>query len=386
MIKYIVYQEGILQPMEDQRTPATAQPCREPDEIARKKDFLIRCLYAAVVLGIAIFICRKAIPALMPFVIAFVVSLLLKPVVRFLHEICHVQKNIASFIVVLLFYALVGMLLIVLGAKLIGTGRALVLSLPTYYTTRVEPLLYEMGEMLETFFARLDPAVAATLNDMLTDAGSTLRSSVTAFSVSAVKFLTNFAISMPSVIVDTIIMIIATVFITTDLQLLKRFLKHQFPEKTQQLLSSGKRHLTETLKQYIRSYGLILSITFVELCIGLSIIHIPKTPLIALLIAVFDILPVVGCGTVLIPWTIIAAVLGYYRMGIGVAALYIVMLVVRNIVEPKLVGQQMGLHPLVTLIAMFLGLQLFGLLGLFGFPIALSLYIKMTSSSKKAKA
>ena len=75
---------------------------------------------------------------------------------------------------------------------------------------------------------------------------------------------------------------------------------------------------------------------------------------------------------------------GLLGMGLGVAALYIVMLVVRNIVEPKLVGQQMGLHPLVTLIAMFVGLQLFGLLGLFGFPIALSLYIKLTRGGKKA--
>jgi len=371
MIKYIVYQEGILQPMEDQRTPATAQPSREPDEIARKKNFLIRCLYAAVVLGIAIFICRKAIPALMPFVIAFVVSLLLKPVVRFLHEICHVQKNIASFLVVLLFYALVGMLIIVLGAKLVGTGRTFVLSLPTYYTTRVEPLLYEMGDMLEMFFARLDPAVAATLNDMLAEVGNTLRSSVTTFSMSAVKFLTNFAISMPSVIVDTIIMIIATVFITTDLQLLKRFLKHQFPEKTQLLLSSGKRHLTETLKQYIRSYGLILSITFVELCIGLSIIRIPKTPLIALLIATFDILPVVGCGTVLIPWTIIAAVLGNFPRAIYIGCMYLIITAIRNIIEPRILGDHIGLNPLVMLVCFYVGFVTMGILGMFLLPVTM---------------
>jgi len=73
-------------------------------------------------------------------------------------------------------------------------------------------------------------------------------------------------------------------------------------------------------------------------------------------------------------------------MAIGVAVLYVVMLAVRNVVEPKLVGQQMGLHPLVTLIAMFMGLQLFGLAGLFGFPIALSLYFKMMKSGKKKSA
>ncbi|MBR2942728.1 MAG: AI-2E family transporter, partial [Clostridia bacterium] len=91
-----------------------------------------------------------------------------------------------------------------------------------------------------------------------------------------------------------------------------------------------------------------------------------------------------GTGLVLIPWAIIAAILRMYPLAIGVAMLYIIMLVVRNVVEPKLVGQQMGLHPVATLISMFLGLNLFGILGLFGFPIALSLYFKMSRTRKES--
>ena len=127
-------------------------------------------------------------------------------------------------------------------------------------------------------------------------------------------------------------------------------------------------------------------LSFGELSIGFLLMNVPYAVGVALLVAVIDIMPVLGTGLVLIPWAIIAAVLGSYKMAAGVAALYIIMLAVRNVVEPKLVGSQMGLHPLVTLIAMFVGLQLFGLAGLFGFPIALSLYFKMVKSGKSRKA
>lgn len=366
--------------MEDQRTSSPAPSRYDPKDIARKKAFLIRFFYAAVILGIAIFVCRKAIPALTPFVIALVVSLLLKPIVHFLHDTCHVQKNIASFIVVLLFYALVGMLIIVLGAKLIATIRNAVLLLPSYYMTRVEPLLYELGDLLQDFFTKLDPAVASTLNGYLSDAGAALSSAVTGFSMSALKFLTNFAISMPSLLVDTIIMIIATVFITTDLPLIKRFLLHQCSEKTQHILNNVGTHLSRTLVQYVRSYGLILSITFVELCIGLSIIGINRVPLVSLLIAVFDILPVVGCGTVLIPWTIISVVLGDFRRAASVGILYIIITTIRNYIEPKIIGNTIGLHPIVTLSSMVIGVYLFGGIGLLGLPVTLALFTSLNNA------
>ena len=366
--------------MEEQRVQDTATEPNRTSDIEKKKAFLIRLLYALVILGIAIFVCRKAIPALMPFVIAFVVSLLLRPMVRFLHETCHVQKQIAAFIVVLLFYALVGMLIILLGAKLLGTGRNLVLTLPAYYTARVEPLLYEIGDLLEIFFAKLDPAVAATLNDYLAGAGTALKTAVSNFSMTALKFLTNFAISMPSLIVDTIIMVIATVFITTDMPLLKRFLMHQLPVRTQYVLHNGKMHLSRTLLQYVRSYGLILSITFVELVIGLSLIGVQRAPLLSLLIATFDILPVVGCGTVLIPWTIISVVLGEFHRALYIGLLYIIITVIRNYIEPRIIGNTIGLHPIVTLSSMVIGVYLFGGIGLLGLPVTLALITSLNDA------
>ena len=128
-----------------------------------------------------------------------------------------------------------------------------------------------------------------------------------------------------------------------------------------------------TLFVCIRSYALIMSITFVELALGLTLIGVEHSLLIACLIAVFDILPVLGTGGIMIPWTIITAITGDHKLALGLLIVYLAITVIRNIIEPKIVGSQIGLHPVVTLVSMFVGAQLFGVLGLFGFPIGLSL-------------
>ena len=123
----------------------------------------------------------------------------------------------------------------------------------------------------------------------------------------------------------------------------------------------------------IRSYALIMSITFVELSIGLTLAGIKHPVLVAFIIALFDILPVLGTGGIMIPWTILTAIQGNGPMALKMLAIYVVITVIRNIIEPKIVGSQLGLHPVVTLCSMFVGAQVFGVIGLFGFPIGLSL-------------
>ena len=116
-----------------------------------------------------------------------------------------------------------------------------------------------------------------------------------------------------------------------------------------------------------------MSITFVELSVGLKMIGLKHAVMIAFIISVFDILPVLGTGGIMIPWAIAAAVAGRYTLAIELAVIYLVITVIRNIIEPKIVGSQLGLHPVVTLASMFVGVQLIGVAGLFGFPILLSL-------------
>ena len=154
----------------------------------------------------------------------------------------------------------------------------------------------------------------------------------------------------------------------------------QFPERGRALLLHIREYLVGTLLICIRSYALIMSITFLELSIGLTLIGVEHSIPTALCIALFDILPVLGTGGIMIPWTVISLLQGRYALGVGLAVVYLAVTVIRNILEPKIVGGQLGLHPVVTLAGMFIGAQLFGIIGLFGVPITLSLLCNLNQS------
>ena len=140
------------------------------------------------------------------------------------------------------------------------------------------------------------------------------------------------------------------------------------------LLQNIRVYLTDTLFVVIRSYLLIMLLTFVELSLLFSLFGISGAFWKAGLIAMLDILPILGTGAIMIPWAVISLVLGNVALGLKLLLIYAIVTVVRNYVEPRVVGAQLGLHPIITLVSMFLGLRLFGFWGLFGLPVGISYF------------
>jgi sporulation integral membrane protein YtvI len=143
----------------------------------------------------------------------------------------------------------------------------------------------------------------------------------------------------------------------------------------------------KTLSGYLKAYLLIMLITFFEVFIGLSILKVNYAFILAIVIAIVDILPVLGTGAVLVPWAILAFIGGNAPLGIGLIVLYGVTLIARQIIEPRIIGSTLGLHPLMTLASVYIGLKLLGLAGIFIGPIlALLLFKKEESSPPSEKA
>ena len=150
-------------------------------------------------------------------------------------------------------------------------------------------------------------------------------------------------------------------------------------------MSDIRHGLISVMGKYIRSYGLILLITYCIIFIGLSLLRVEHSPIIALLIAFLDILPVIGVGTVLVPGSVISLALGNKFLGIGLILLFVVNAVLRQLIEPKIVGKSLNLHPLVSLAAIYLGYAIFGFMGLFILPlvaVAVSAVLKDNSTAK----
>ena len=219
----------------------------------------------------------------------------------------------------------------------------------------------------------MDPSLIGTMEELEGHFAQSAGQMVSSLSLSAMGTISGVASSLPGLFIKLLLMIISTFFIAADYELLTGFFLKQLDGKSKQIFLQVKKYVVGTLFVCIRSYALIMTITFIELSVGLSIIGVKNSILIAFLISVFDILPVLGTGGIMIPWTIIAALTGDYSLSIGLLIVYLIITVIRNIIEPKIVGSQIGLHPVVTLASMFVGVQLLGVVGLFGFPISLSL-------------
>jgi len=335
--------------------------------IQKHRKSLNTLLYIAIGVIAAYFIFKYAISWFLPFLIAFVVTRLIEPLVKLLVNRCKIPRKLSSLIAVLVFYAVFGTALYFLIAWLVNEATAFVKSLPSYLDT-FSSTMYTMRDWFINIVDALPgdiPAAIINLVDNFLANFSIPTSAVTSLTLK----VTNIAFSLPTAIIFVIVMLVSTYFISSDYKTIQKFIMLQLPDNVREGIHRTFTHLVETLGKWIKAMGIIILITFSELAIGFSLIGIDYAVIIAMIVAIIDVLPILGVGTVLIPWSIISLVTGDYYTALCMLILYIVITIVRNIVEPKIVGYQIGLPPLVTLICMYVGLQTIGFAGMFLFPI-----------------
>lgn len=346
-------------------------------DLEKQKRFLIRAAYVAVVVVLVYAALKYLLPIMMPFLLGFLIVWLLRKPAEWLGKTLHLPKKYVLLILLVLFYVVLFGLLSLLGMRLVGLLKEAVPKVPSLYRNELLPALKVLADFVEQSLARFDPSLVSGLESALMSLSSGIESALLSLSGSAMSWASNVALGVPGFIIELVIMITASFFLANDYERVMEFLYDHMPQRIKNRMREVWHKLAGSLWIYIRSYTLFLLVTFVELFIGLHLLKIPYAGIIAAGIAIFDLMPILGTGGVLIPWTVIAAVAGEYGMALGVGALYIVITIVRQYLEPKLVGKQIGLHPLATLIALFVGSQMFGLVGLFAFPVALSVYVQL---------
>ena len=342
-------------------------------DIRKKQLFITNIIYLVIIAAIIAVIAKYLIPLLLPFVLALVVAGLLQKPIRFLDRNLPIKKRFCGLICAVLFFVVLFTLMYMGGGGIISGIERVLTGVPQFYSGTVEPMVMNIFNTLETMEVWGSMNMTDILSDMEAQIMDALGGLATSVSGKAVSMVSGVAVSLPGLFIKLVLFIIGTVFISMDYDMLLGWCLNQMNDKTRNLFFEVKAYIVGTLFVVIRSYILIMTITFVELSIALTIIGVNNSILVALCIAIFDILPVLGTGGVMIPWTVINLVLGNFKLAAGLAITYVIVTIIRNIIEPKIVGGQLGLHPIVTLSSMFAGVQMLGGVGLFGFPIGLSL-------------
>ena len=339
----------------------------------KHKQFLIQFAYYGVIVSLAYLFLKYLLKYLWPFILGWLIASLFKKPIKYITDKFKIKRGLVSSIILLIFYTCIVSLAVVLSIQLATWVIAYVSKIPQMYSESIEPTLYQAYNAIQKFVSELDPSVANNIRNFLQTAISKIGEGVTNISMSVVSMLSGYVTKIPMTLVSIMMTIISSVIIAIDYDDINLFIIHQFSDEQKHLIYEIKDYLSGTVLSCLRSYILIMGITFAELLLGFVIFGIKNGVLMAAITAVLDILPVLGSGTVLIPWSVLSFIVGNYIRGIELLILYTVITVIRQFVEPHLVGQQMGLHPIVTLSSMYIGTQIFGAIGLFGGPILLSL-------------
>jgi sporulation integral membrane protein YtvI len=363
----------------------------------RRQRFVFTGLWV-ILMGLAFYATIKyALPLLLPFAIAFIIAMLLQKPINFLSRKTPLKKGFWAALLVLIIVGTVGYLVFLAGSRIYEQLQGLVQyimaklqDIPTFLK-EAEKTVLDLCEVLPDKF---EEGARASVGEFFTDLIDKY-SGGGGSSFSLQDFLKNppdiawiktplssvwsAAKRVPTVIVGVVIAIIATIFTAADYQRITGFIKRQLPEEKRGALATAKHTVGSSVGKLLKSYLTLMFITFIEMTVSLSLaslFHVYDGGYIlaiAIIVAVVDILPVLGTGSVVVPWAIVSFATGNVGLGIWLLVTYAFITAMRQFLEPKRVADNLGLPPVLTLCAMYVGLQLFGFVGIFLMPMSIML-------------
>lgn len=361
--------------------PASASPLplSTGDRTERRRSFIINTIYIALVLTIFFLIFKYAMPMLLPFIIGFIIASIVQPIIRFLSEKLHFNNRFTSLILVTLLFGLIVFALYALGSSVFSEGKKLYDHLPSL-TENLPAYLSSLQEKFYELLAKLHPDLSDAIQNTLYGMSNDALSKVGTLATNILTGATAFVGKLPQYFITLVVSIISGYLVSANYEVIVKFIERQIPENKKTMVDQIWEHLALTIFRMFKAYALLLTITFVELTIGFTIIGVDYAILLAMVVALIDILPILGVGTVLIPWSLYNFFIGDLRQGVSFIVLYLVILIVRQYLEPKVVGVQIGLPPIVMLICIFIGFKFAGLIGVFLFPMIMIILKKLNDN------
>lgn len=341
------------------------------DEKWLKAEILAKKILTVAVLGGAAVAAFLSIPHilvfLMPFVIGYIISVVASPLMH-LFEKLHFPRTLSAVISIVLVAAALFGVSFALISRIVSELYNFSSTVPELYAS-VSQTVSHVQSVLSNAFVKLpvslSPYVSAVL-DSLGDALGTASSSIVS-RISAATF--NFLKNLPALLISIIFSVLASYFLIRDKRKVKAAISKILGKNISSKIHHIKSDFSGAVFAYIRAQLILMSITFVELFIGLSVLKTEYALLFAFIIAFVDAIPVFGTGTVLLPWALYSLITGRYALTVGLCILYAVCLIVRQLLEPKILSTQIGMHPLLTLLAMYVGFKAMGVFGMIVSPL-----------------
>ena len=330
---------------------------------------------------------RYALGIFIPFVFAYLIVALTRPLIDGMCKRRKIPKSLASFFVIsiiLFLFIYLTSICISYGIDKLGQIVNSVLENldnESNFLTELFDWVEDIREklpFLNNILPGIDESIYSLAVDMIADSAKALSGRLT-------TMMARLITGIPSFFITLFISLFALFYFSKDYDKIGRFIVNLFPEKVGKRLPEIKNDIMTVISKYIRSYFFLFFITFAELFVGFLILGVKGAFLLSIVVGVVDLLPVFGTGAVLIPWGVVQILRGNLFLGIGLIVLYVIIYIVRQIAEPKILSAQMNVHPLITIFALYAGFKLSGILGMIVAPFLTFVIKTVYKSIKKEK-
>ena len=325
----------------------------------KKINFIIDIVYIFTII-LSIYIVLKYLFGLfIPFIIGFVICFIAEPTINILCTRLKMNRTISSVVCILTILILFVCITLLFSTIMISQIKELASLIPDF-----RDILNGIAQKESKSI--LDNGILFVINYMSKFDFNSI--SQNAFMSNMLHYSTDVFKTMPQFIMSIIVTLAFSIILSSSFPSVKNFIKRRFSYKNRILIHQIKICTISVLKNYFKSYSILLFITFIELLIAFFVFKIKPIFALAFIISLIDILPIFGIGTVMLPWGIILIALEEYQFAAIILSIYCIITVIRQIIEPKIVGNNIGLPAVITLPIMFIGLNLFGFVGLFAGP------------------
>ena len=310
-----------------------------------------------------LFLVPKLLVLFAPFVAGYIIAWIVSPMVRFFEEKVRLKRKAGSAFVIILFIGLVVLLIYLVGAKLVDEVIGFVNELPILWTN-LEKEIQDIVRNYNDIYKLLPQNIREGISNLSDQIGVYMSEFLGNISSPAWDAVSNFATKLPAVIIAVIMALLSSYLFVVERNNIGVWCRQHLPGVLVERYNIVSRSVKKAVGGYLKAQLKIEIWMYLLLLIGLSIMNVQYAFLIALGIAFLDILPFFGTGTVMVPWAIIKILSGNYTMAIGLLIMWGVGQLLRQLIQPKFVGDSIGVDPIPTLILLYLGFELGGVFGM----------------------
>jgi sporulation integral membrane protein YtvI len=342
----------------------------------------LRALWVLLWVAAAWFALTHVVPLIFPFLIAWLIAYLIRPAARFLTEKTRIPKWLAIILLLLLIVLLLFSIAAVIIAQAVVELSKLNAQLPhyiddlqQYFNQYIQQgIINQWVNQITLFYYNLSPDFQAKISETIGQGVKTLADSSKNMAGSVIGMVTGFLAALPGTATMLVIAMLAAFFICNDWDKLAERINKLFSRRIKTSIGIILVDIRKALLGFAKAQLILVSTTALIMMIGLLILRVKYAITIGLLTGLVDLLPYLGTGSIMVPWIIYAFFVKNYTLTIGLSILYAVVLIVRQLMEPRVMATTVGLDPLAALIALFVGLKLFGFIGIIIGPVSIVLF------------